>query len=223
MTRREQLQDQYEDALFALLMDDLAWQEGERLLEENERLKNDPDADVPEEVMMRCRKVINREFTKKSAFKVCRTSWNIFKRVSVVVCVAVLLFTVAFAASDKVRISTLNLIVETFDRYTDYSFVPPPEASDDVSFSGFEVGWLPEGFTLTDENTHSSWADARYEGPLGEIAINLYSLSGSGTVGVDTENALIEDITINDQTATLITKDYYQIVVPIVEKISFSM
>ena len=48
MTRRENLRDQYEDALFALLMDDLAWQEGERLLELNERLKNDPDADVPD-------------------------------------------------------------------------------------------------------------------------------------------------------------------------------
>ena len=28
MTNREKLQDQYEDALFALLMDDLAWREG---------------------------------------------------------------------------------------------------------------------------------------------------------------------------------------------------
>ena len=37
MTNREKLQDQYEDALFALLMDDLAWREGVRLLEENER------------------------------------------------------------------------------------------------------------------------------------------------------------------------------------------
>ena len=46
MTNREKLQDQYEDALFALLMDDLAWREGVRLLEENERLKNDPDAKI---------------------------------------------------------------------------------------------------------------------------------------------------------------------------------
>ena len=34
MTRREQLQEQYEDALFALLMDELARSEGEKLLEE---------------------------------------------------------------------------------------------------------------------------------------------------------------------------------------------
>ena len=60
MTRREQLQDQFEDARFALLMDNLAWQEGERLLEENERLKHDPSADVPAEVTERCLKVINR-------------------------------------------------------------------------------------------------------------------------------------------------------------------
>ena len=86
MTRRERLQDQYEDALFALLMDDLAWQEGERLLEENERLTYDPDAEIPNEVMMRCRKTINREFAKKNASKVCHVSWNFFKRISVAVC-----------------------------------------------------------------------------------------------------------------------------------------
>ena len=41
MTRREQLQEQYEDALFALLMDDLAAIEGQAALEENERLKSE--------------------------------------------------------------------------------------------------------------------------------------------------------------------------------------
>ena len=57
MTRREQLQEQYEDALFALLMDELARSEGEKLLEENERLKQEPDADIPDDVMKRCCKV----------------------------------------------------------------------------------------------------------------------------------------------------------------------
>ena len=89
MTNREKLQDQYEDALFALLMDDLAWREGVRLLEENERLKNDPDAKIREEVIIRCRRTINREFAKKNAAKVCRVSWNVFKRISVAACVAV--------------------------------------------------------------------------------------------------------------------------------------
>lgn len=217
MTRREKLQEQYEDSLIALLMDDLTWQEGVQLLEENERLKNDPDAEVPEEVMMRCRRTINREFARLNTSKVYRTSWRVFKKISVAACVAALLFTVAFAASDTVRTNTLNLMVEVFDRYTDYSFVSAPESSDNTDLS-FNVGWLPEGFTLASEDTHSSWVEDRYNGPCGEILdIALHSLGESGTVTVDTEEAPIENIMINGRAATFITKDYYQLIMPIEE------
>lgn len=211
MTRRENLRDQYEDALFALLMDDLAWQEGERLLELNERLKNDPDADVPEEVMARCRKVINREFTKKTALKAGRVSWNVFKRAAVAACMTVLLFSVAFAASETVRINTLNLVIEVFDRYTDYRFVESPIDEDAPGFSGFEVGWLPENFVLTehDQNQYDVWET--YEGDNGKyLRIDLESFSDSGVISIDTEDAFIEDITINGHSVTLITKDSFR-------------
>ena len=55
MTRREKLQEQYEDALFALLMDDLAVEEGKKAYEENERLKADSSFEVPSESRKRCR------------------------------------------------------------------------------------------------------------------------------------------------------------------------
>ena len=60
MTRHEELQDNYEDALFALLMDEFAEREGERLLEENERLKSDPDIVISDELDRQCIKKINR-------------------------------------------------------------------------------------------------------------------------------------------------------------------
>jgi hypothetical protein len=226
MTRRENLRDQYEDALFALLMDDLAWQEGERLLELNERLKNDPDADVPEEVMARCRKVINREFTKKTALKAGRVSWNVFKRAAVAACMTVLLFSVAFAASETVRINTLNLVIEVFDRYTDYSFrpapEPAPEESDNVKFSGFEVGWVPEGLTMTEQKTMSGYMSTIYEGSHGEyLSIRLYSLGEAGVMGINTEDAVVEDITINEWNASLITTDHFQVIIPFPERKQF--
>ena len=56
MTRREKLQENFEDALFALLMEEVAEQEGQRLLEENEKLKRDPESTVPPEVDRRCLK-----------------------------------------------------------------------------------------------------------------------------------------------------------------------
>lgn len=219
MTRRENLRDQYEDALFALLMDDLAWQEGERLLELNESLKNDPDADIPEEVMARCRKVINREFTKKAALKAGRVSWNVFKRVAVAACMTVLLFSVAFAASETVRINTLNLVIEVFDRYTNYSFSPAPEESDNVKFSGFEVGWVPEGLTMTEQKNRSDYVSTIYEGSHGEyLSIRLYTLGEAGVMGINTEDAVVEDITINDWNASLVTTDHFQVVIPFPEK-----
>lgn len=54
MKLREQLQEEYEDTLFALMMDYVAQTEGKRLLEENERLKNDPSAQLPEDLDRRC-------------------------------------------------------------------------------------------------------------------------------------------------------------------------
>ena len=44
MTRREELQEAYEDAMFALLMDYVAESEGKKALEENRALQKDPDA-----------------------------------------------------------------------------------------------------------------------------------------------------------------------------------
>lgn len=217
MTRREQLQGQYEDALFALLMDDLMWQEGERLLEENERLKNDPDAAVPEEVMKRCSKIIKQEFTKKTISKVGRTSWNAFKQIAIAACISVLLFTAAFATSETVRVNTLNLLIDVCDRYTEYRFGSSSATTDASGFSGFEVEWLPEGMTLMDQNICSDYpyyVRKTYEGPNGEyLNITLDTLGETGVLDANTEDAVVEDITVNGWNASLITTDHFQIVI----------
>ncbi len=221
MTRREQLQEQYEDALFALLMDDLAWQEGERLLEENERLKNDPGAAVPEDAMKRCLRVIDREFARKNALKAGRISWNVFKRIAIAACVSMLLFSAAFAASETVRVNTLNLLIDVCDRYTDYRFGGGTDTADTTGFSGFEVEWLPEGMTLTDQNIKSGnlcYVRKTYRGPNGEyLNIILDTLGEAGVLSVNTEDAAVEDITVNGWDASLITTDVLQVVIPFPE------
>lgn len=69
MKTREQLQEEYEDALFALLMYDVAKLEGRRAEKENERLLNDPNARVPEELDRKCLQLINRLFLKKKLLR----------------------------------------------------------------------------------------------------------------------------------------------------------
>ena len=62
MKSKEQLWEDYEDALFALLMDKVAEDEGARLYEENERLRRDPAAEVPPEFDRKSREAIIRAY-----------------------------------------------------------------------------------------------------------------------------------------------------------------
>ena len=51
-----------EKRMFAELMRELAEMEGEQLLQENERLRNDPGAAVPQELDRKCRELIASAF-----------------------------------------------------------------------------------------------------------------------------------------------------------------
>ena len=59
MNRAEKLQEQYEDALFALLMDRIVVSEGEAALKEMEMLEEDPDFIVPDSCIHRCQQIIS--------------------------------------------------------------------------------------------------------------------------------------------------------------------
>ena len=64
MDRRQQLIEQYEDALVALLVDHIMEYEGRELSEMNERLKGDPAAAVPEQMSKRICGVIGKGMAK---------------------------------------------------------------------------------------------------------------------------------------------------------------
>ena len=104
MTNHERLTEQYEDALFALLMDSVAEEEGKQALELNERLKADPAAEVPESARRRCEATIRREFNRKRAKKLGKVTWKVVRRVSVAVMLMVVLLTTAMAASEQFRL-----------------------------------------------------------------------------------------------------------------------
>ena len=118
MTRREKLEEQYEDAYFALLMDAVAEKEGARLEELNDQLNRDPTAAVPEEIDRRCRKVINRHFAEQRRSGYWRTTKRVLNRAAIVAAVMMLLFTSAFALSEDFRISALNLLITVEEQYT---------------------------------------------------------------------------------------------------------
>ena len=81
MTRRERLLEQYEDAFFALLMEDVMIREGARLEARNQRLLEDPAAAAPESLDRRCLRAIDhcasalkRQSARRRAGKILRSA-----------------------------------------------------------------------------------------------------------------------------------------------------
>lgn len=219
MARYEQLLDRYEDALFTLLMEKAIEEDGKEFLAENERLKNDPEAAIPADFDRQCIKTIHQAFRRKKRRRAGRAAYRVFRQAAIAVLVAALLFATAFAVFESVRSATLNFIIDTFDDHLEFRFREDPPAADDDT-SDFQVGWLPDGFELSDSG--GEWPEIwlEYANPGGgQIGISTYYQppDSAEVLAVDSEGAIIEHAAINGFNAEIITKDDIQIVIPIEE------
>ena len=210
MTRREKLQENFEDALFALLMEEVAEQEGQRLLEENERLKRDPENAVPPEVDWRCLKTIKWAFAKTQRRAAGHTAYRVFRQAAMVAVVGMLLFATAFAAFPEIRVKTLNLLIEVSDVATSMTMEETPEPSEDPNFPaegssmtsegilrGYQIPAVPEGFALVDSKNGKVSSSLRYENEDGAMSIFDIVAAEGTTHNVDTEDADVTPITIH--------------------------
>lgn len=220
MNRREKLQDQYEDALFALLMEDMIEEDGARLLEENERLKQDPDAAVPDDVNERCLKTIKRGFAKERRRTAGRVTYRVLNKAAMAAVVCALLFATAFAASPELRVRTLNLLIEVSKEYTTLTLNEDqnnPGASNGGTTTvdgeqllfGYRLPEVPGGFVVDYEDSSRGGAYIQYinsEGAM--ICFQISKTHGGDEYIVDTEDAKVENIRIHGYDGLLIEKRY---------------
>lgn len=213
MAKREKLIEQYEDALFSLLMDEFAEEEGKAALKENERLRADPNFVVPKELQQRCRRTISLYFAKKSIKNTGRVFAGLIKKAAMAALIGTLLFTTAFALSTDFRIKTLNWIIEVFDDRTEFSFVEQ-DFADNTNADGQEmvVKWIPEGFHQYNQSKNKFMVRVDYSSDNGE-EFSITVFQGANTkLGIDTEFAEIETTEIQGEEALMaIKKGFIQI------------
>ena len=218
IARREDLLEQLEETVFALMMEEVVRVEGRKALEENERLKADESFVVPEETYRKGLYTIKSHFSKNTKQTAMRTMSKLISRVAVIVLILLLLFTTAFATIPELRTKTLNLIMEVFDDRTRIEFGEVEQrASVSESESDHLVGWVPEGFELVDKGETEFTIRETYENLHGatiEVCISL----AAPIWELDTENAAVEDTVVNGVSATMIFKrDTIQLVCPMVK------
>ena len=217
MTRREDLLERLEETVFALMMEEVISVEGRKALEENERLKADKSFVVPEETYRKGLSTIKKHFSRNTRQATVRTMSKLISRVAVIALVLLLLFTTAFATIPKFRRETMNLLIEVFDDRTRIEFGEVEQRAG-VSESDSLAGWIPEGFELVDKGETDSVFWEKYSNEKGAtVEVDIYYSVGRACE-VDTEDAIVEYVTINGYQSMLILKDdFVQVVCPRVE------
>lgn len=146
MTHREELLENYEDALFAMWMHDLANLRGEALMEENERLQADPEAAVPAAVRQKNLNLIQRELQKAGRCQSARATGRRLLRLVLVAAVLLALFSAAYALSPEFRSGTLNLLMQIDEKAASFQLTPAESSEAHSDLPTVVVSWLPEGY-----------------------------------------------------------------------------
>ena len=209
MTKREVLQERYEDVMFALMMDTFTRAEGKRAHEYNQTLAEE----IPSSLNKACLNTINSYFRKQSAKKARNRICNVLNKIALVALMSLFVFTTAFATSETFRTTTLNFVIDVLDDRTEFR-----TEVFDKQFTTLESGkiicsWLPNGcvFEESDGGSKSQWNS--YSMPNGGyMEICVYS-GDSSVVSFDTEDAVVENWVVQEKDAMSIEKgDVVQIV-----------
>jgi len=131
------------------------------------------------------------------------------KRTAAAVLIAAVSFAATLTVNADFRARFFHWLVETFPEFSQFSTVSEPDAGqpDFEKLKNMEIGYLPEGFVLTDSLEIDPMIVYRYQDASGKTITLNASLPTGSPVLFDTEGIPINQVTIDDQTAYWWEKD----------------
>ena len=210
MTNHEKLRENYEDASFALLMDEVAQREGQQALELNRQLQSDPTITVPEDIQQHCKQTIQTAFTTNQPQKKGKKLGKVLKNLAVAAVVGALMFTTAFAASEKFRSAVMTAFIEVLEQSTDITFGESQSPNQKLEYQfNIALEWMPEGYRLNGGRLREEGtSDTVYyiNDVNSEIFIDITPYDPGMTYSYDTEFCDQKSVTVQGWPATLYTK-----------------
>lgn len=210
--KKQKLLEQYDDAAFALLMDEYAETEGARLMAEFEAAQAAGQVpQMPAELDEQCRRMIRRDRAKKRGKQAARS----FRKVAVKAAVAVLVFiglmTTVVMSVDALRVPVLNYLIEQYGKYSSIDF---SDQTNNVTL-GNSIdplpNLIPEGYTEVVYDDSNGLISVMYENESGNYIL-FYMIPASGEFWFDTEGATCENVMLGDYSAILIREERLQMI-----------
>ena len=204
MDQRQELLEQYEDALFALAMDEVAVEQGRAYLEENRRLREE---EVPQSVLLRGRRTLRRAFARRGLNQAGRLGSRAMRVASTLCLLFLVVFTSAFAALPQFRVDTFNFVIETFGDSKALYF-GGSQASHIADAPQILATWRPAGYSLAESSSKQDRVWYLFTNSSGNrISVDWYRIDTLSAILRDQEDAQMENMTVRGQDALVITKD----------------
>lgn len=212
---REKLLEEYEEITMELLMDEYAEAEGEMLWNEFQAAEEDGEVpDIPDDLDQKCRNVIRSASTKINRRVRFTQGLRALSKVAVFTLVLFGVCSTLVLSVDALRIPVLNFFLRDSDRYTvvalDEENQTIQEEFDNIK-NRIEY-LIPDGYDLAlDEMSDYGSLQLAYHGSNDEI-ITLVVAPASGQLVMDTEDAEIKKMEVNELDALFVDKDGLHIV-----------
>ncbi|NBJ16529.1 MAG: DUF4367 domain-containing protein [Dehalobacter sp. 4CP] len=209
---QKKLYEEYEDSLFRLVMYETAEKEGKALLEEREKLKNDPAFVPSEEAVQKFRAQLDNILKKKKAYALRQKTFRILNRSAVAMLIVIILLFTTVASVQAIRVKVLNFFMDIQPKYTSYQVNETGNVSGN---GGPVVNWtnayiptyIPEGYKVTNSSNSEMYKEIIFKNQQ-DMFIVYSELTEGSIAQVDTENASVfKEISINGHKGTLTVKN----------------
>lgn len=212
MDDREKLMERYDDAAFALMMDEYAEAEGEALLAEFRAAAEAGELpEMPEALDKACRETIRKEYARRER----RVRFRQFRRAAARVAVAVfavigILSTLVFSV-EAWRVRVTGFFMRQTDRYTEISTKEDAFIEQETDPMKILWGLVPEGYTEYDRLEDTDMSSIMFANENGDtIVLNIFTPGFS--LSLDTEDAVTYELMLGDTGVMVIEKHGYSLV-----------
>lgn len=208
MATRKELLEQYEDAQFALLMDEIMEMQGAELNEIKQQLKQDPAAAVPPEVRERSMETIRKAYEERDKKQKTRRIRTSVRTLLIAAVVAALLLT---TVSADFRLAAKNFVYELTELAAELMFDfgdSAEETHDGEVIMGYFIPALPDEFELVDATETNHSVRRKYFSKDGFVMIRVVEDDGVGlTYSTDAEKLNTSKERINKFDVLIIESD----------------
>lgn len=192
------------------------------LIKENSHLKksNDPELALPPEFENKMKKLIASYNKKEKIQSFRRKTLKFLPKAAIFLLVIIGTLTIVVGSVEALRIKVLNMFLNTQYEYINVKLQDNNDQSDTQTqqeipikeqippnWNGYILGYVPQGFTIIGTEEDSTSRTINYANQSGKAIRFTQYLSNDTDLRIDTEDAVVEHLNIQNNKAILAEKN----------------